>query len=116
MYRKKVSLANESDARITILVLGGKWKPQILKLLAAGPLRPSQLIKALPEAGVRVVNQQLSELLHYGVVSRRAIDVVKPYSLYALTECGRALLPIIDAMERWGSDFRSQFNDATPYV
>ena len=116
MYKKKVFLENESGARITILVLGGKWKPQIICLLANGAMRPSEIEKALPEAGARVINQQLKGLQNYGIVQRRVIDSVKPCTEYSLTELGTSLLPLISAMEVWGNSFREKFNDATEYV
>jgi len=115
MYKKKVLLENESGARITILVLGGKWKPQIIRILADGSMRPSELMRMLPEAGTRVINQQLSGLMAYGIVERHVIDTVRPCSKYCLTALGRSLLPLLDEMEAWGNAFREQFNAATTY-
>jgi len=116
MYKKKVLLENESGARITILVLGGKWKPQIIQLLADKAMRPSELMRALPDAGARVINQQLSGLMEYGIVERHIVDTTKPCSVYCLTQQGMSLLPLLQQMEQWGNDFRKTFNDATQYV
>jgi len=71
-----------------------------------GPRRPSELKRALPEASERVLAQQLSELMEYGVVEKQVIDPVCKHSEYSLTDLGRTLIPIIEQMRTWGNDFR----------
>ena len=66
-------------------------------------LRPSELHKLFPEATPRVLDIQLKELAEDGLVSKPTYHEVPLRTEYALTELGRSLLPIIDAMIEWGN-------------
>ena len=106
MYNKKIPVDLNCGFRIALEVMGGKWKPYIIYELLNGPRRPSELKRALPEASERVLAQQLSELMEYGVVEKQVIDPVCKHSEYSLTDLGRTLIPIIEQMRTWGNDFR----------
>jgi len=106
MYNKKIPFSTECGVRITIEVMGGKWKPYIIWELSKKPMRPSELMRLIPEASTRVVNQQLKELLEFGVIQKEVIDPVCLHSEYSLTDLGRTLLPIIETMREWGESFR----------
>jgi len=106
MYNKKIPIDISCGFRIAIEVMGGKWKPYIIYELLDGPLRPSELHRHLPEASERVLAQQLSELIAYGVVEKTIIDPVCKHSEYRLTDLGRTLIPIIEQLRQWGNDFR----------
>ena len=106
MYNKKIPVDLNCGFRIALEVMGGKWKPYIIYELLNGPRRPSELKRALPEASERVLAQQLSELMEYGVVEKQVIDPVCKHSEYSLTDLGRTLIPIIEQMRAWGNDFR----------
>ena len=105
MYNKKIPVDLNCGFRIALEVMGGKWKPYIIYELLDGPRRPSELKRALPEASERVLAQQLSELMEYGVVEKQVIDPVCKHSEYSLTDLGRTLIPIIEQMRAWGNDF-----------
>ena len=98
MYNKKIPVDLNCGFRIALEVMGGKWKPYIIYELLDGPRRPSELKRALPEASERVLAQQLSELMEYGVVEKKVIDPVCKHSEYSLTGLGRTLVPIIEQM------------------
>jgi DNA-binding HxlR family transcriptional regulator len=109
MYNKKIPFSTDCGVRITIEVIGGKWKPYIIyELNKNGSMRPSEIFRIIPEASERVVNQQLKELLEYGVIQKQVIDPVCKHSEYSLTPLGESLLPIILSMRSWGDDFRPQ--------
>lgn len=107
MYNKKIPVNTECGFRIALEVMGGKWKPYIIYELLDAPRRPSELLRALPQdINERVLNQQLRELVEYGVVERKVIDPVCRHSEYSLTDLGRTLIPLIEQMRDWGNDFR----------
>jgi len=108
MYNKKIPFSTACGVRITIEVIGGKWKPYIIWELGKKPMRPSELMRLIPEASTRVVNQQLKELMEYGVIQKEVIDTVCLHSVYSLTDLGRSLLPIIEKMRDWGESFRPE--------
>ena len=72
-------------------------------------MRPSELHKALPEATPRVLDLQLKELVEDELVSKIIYPELPPRSEYSITELGRSLLPILDAMIAWGETNRNLF-------
>lgn len=61
-------------------------------------MRPSELHKALPEAMPRVLDMQLKELVEDDLVGKTIYAELPPRSEYYITDFGRTLLPILDAM------------------
>ncbi|WLD22676.1 helix-turn-helix domain-containing protein [Flavobacterium dauae] len=55
------------------------------------------------------MNLQLKELEAYGVVRKVIYPVLPPKVEYFLTEVGESLLPLVEMMENWGSDFMNDF-------
>ena len=62
MYKKKIPFDIDCGIKITMEVIGGKWKSCIIQELCTGPKRPSELHRLFTEASPRVINQQLKEL------------------------------------------------------
>lgn len=88
-------------------MIDSKWKSCILDELRNTPMRPSQLHRALPEASPRVLDLQLRELADDGLVQKTIYPELPPRSVYSITELGRSLLPIIDAMIEWGETHKN---------
>ena len=109
MYRRKLPLDLSCGIRITMSVIGSKWKPGIIDSLRETSKRPSQIHREIPEAVSRVLDQNLRELEEHGIVKKTIFPELPPRSEYELTELGRSLLPVIDFMEDWGESHRSQF-------
>lgn len=91
-------------AEYTLRVVGGTWKVPILFHLAraGGPLRFSALRRVLVGVSQKVLTQQLRELEGAGAVSRKVFAEVPPRVEYDLTDLGRSLLPVVNAMVDWG--------------
>lgn len=106
MYRKKIPLDLDCGVRITIEVMGGKWKSCILYRLEEGNKRPSELHRLFKDASPRVINQQLKELETHGMIRKIIYPEVPPRVEYTITEDGRSLLPIVHALKEWGEGFR----------
>lgn len=103
MYERKIPVDLDCPLRLTISLIGSKWKSCILDELRHNPLRPSELHKKLPEATPRVLDLQLKELVEDGLVSKTVYPELPPCSEYALTPLGLTLIPIIDFMIEWGN-------------
>jgi DNA-binding HxlR family transcriptional regulator len=86
----------------TLGVIGGRWKPLILFHLRRGQRRFNELRRLMPKVTQRMLTQHLRELEADGIVSRTVHHVVPPRVDYDLTELGRTLLPVLDAMAAWG--------------
>ena len=88
----------------TIAMIGGKYKAVILWHLMGGTLRYSQLHKKVSHATDKMLTQQLRELEADGLISRTVYPVVPPKTEYALTDFGKSLSPILDALCSWGKE------------
>jgi DNA-binding HxlR family transcriptional regulator len=107
MYERKTPLTIDCGLHLTKEVLNGKWKPALLHAMSMGIKRPSEMLRLLPGVTRRVLNVQLKELETHGMVEKKTYPQLPPKVEYSLTEIGRSLLPIIDAMNQWGDANRS---------
>ena len=104
-YEKKIPVDLDCPLRLTMSLIDSKWKSCILDELRSGEaLRPSELHRRLPEAAPRVLDIQLKEMADDGLVDKTIYAELPPRSEYVITDLGRSLLPIIDAMLRWGEE------------
>lgn len=105
--KNKNALPPPCDCSIdrTIEVIGGKWKASILWRLteAKRPVRFAELKRALPEITQRMLTRQLRELESHGIIYRDVYPVVPPRVEYSMTDKGKTLIPVLDAMHQWAS-------------
>ena len=92
----------------TISLIGGKYKALILWHLIDKTLRFSQLQRLIPQATPKMLTQQFRELEADNLIIRRVYPVVPPKTEYSLSERGRTIIPILDAMCEWGKDYLSE--------
>ena len=105
MDRKK-ALTLHCSVEAAMAVLGGKYKAIILwHLNVSGVMRYNEIQKAIPQATAKMLSQQLKELENDGIVKRKLYPVVPPRTEYSLTEQGKTLIPIVNAMSEWGHEY-----------
>ena len=96
----------QADERCTIErtleVIGSKWATLVLRELLAGTKRFGELRGRLTGVSPKTLTDRLRELETHGVISRAVYAEVPPRVEYALTDKGRALRPILEAMGAWG--------------
>ena len=102
--RRRRRREHECCTDVTLDVIGGKWKAAILWHVHGGTRRFNELQRLIPGVTHKVLAQQLRELEQDGVLSRTAYATVPPVVEYALTERGRTLWPILDALSEWGRE------------
>lgn len=83
-------------------VVCGKWTLLLVRDLAEGRSRFCELERSLTGISPRTLSLRLRALEEEGIVVRCTYPEVPPRVEYALTEKGRALLPIIDGMRDYG--------------
>ena len=86
-------------------VIGGKWKPLILWALGDNVLRFGELQKVLPGVNTKMLTKQLRELEQDGVIKRTVYPEVPPHVEYRITDFGKTLIPILEALCNWGADY-----------
>lgn len=89
----------------TLELIGGKYKALILFHLIDETLRFNQLQKLIPQATPKMLTQQLRELEKDGLLSRTVYPVVPPKVEYSLTAFGQSIIPVLNAMCNWGTDY-----------
>lgn len=86
-------------------VIGGKYKALIVYELINGTRRYHEIQKAVPQATPRMLSKQLKELEEDGVINRVLYPVVPPRTEYSLTDVGKTLVPIVEALCTWGEHY-----------
>ena len=87
----------------TLTLIGDKWKVLILRDLMPGTKRFGELKKSIGDVSQKVLTSQLRDMEKNGLVTRTVYAEVPPRVEYSLTELGKSLKPILDAMWNWGS-------------
>ncbi len=91
----------------TLMLIGDKWKVLILRDLLPGTKRFGELKKSIGNVSQKVLTAQLRDMESNGLVNRKVYPEVPPRVEYSLTELGRSLKPILDAMRDWGEEFKA---------
>ena len=95
--------------RITMDIIGGKWKVVILYYIKnIGVCRFGELQRYIPQITKKMLTQQLRELERDGIVDRKVYQQVPPRVDYSLTKSGETLEPILQSMADWGEAHRAK--------
>jgi DNA-binding HxlR family transcriptional regulator len=86
-------------------IVCGKWTLLMIRDLAEGRSRFCELERSLEGISPRTLSLRLRALEEEGVVERQTFPEVPPRVEYALTEKGRALVPIIESMRTYGKEW-----------
>ncbi len=108
-YLQRVLTQPVSDTcpmRRTLDMLSGKWRTHIIYELCKHPAcRFSELKRAVPRITNAMLTATLRDLESLGIVSRQQFNEIPPHVEYALTEKGRALLPVFTELAKWGETY-----------
>ena len=92
----------------TLMLIGDKWKVLILRDLMPGTKRFGELERSIGSVSQKVLTAQLRAMEEKGLVARKVYAEVPPRVEYSLTELGKSLQPILDAMRTWGENYKNQ--------
>lgn len=90
----------------TLMLIGDKWKVLILRDLRSGTKRFGELKKSVTGISQKVLTANLRNMEENGLLTREVFPEVPPRVEYTLTELGLSMNPILDAMERWGREYK----------
>ena len=92
----------------TLTLIGDKWKVLILRDLLPGTKRFGELKRSVGGVSQKVLTSQLRQMEESGLLTRTVYPEVPPRVEYTLTELGRSLKPVLDAMEVWGEGYKAK--------
>ena len=94
-----------SPTRLGLECLTHKWTPLIVFALKGGPLRFTELRKAVPVVTGQVLTRSLRALERDGIVVRRYFPEVPPCVEYGLTDLGVTLCEPVGAIRAWAEKY-----------
>ena len=83
-------------------VIGDRWTLLIIRDLFAGKRRYGEFLASPERIPTNILAERLKRLEGAGLVASRAYSEHPPRYEYELTERGRELMPVLDAVARWG--------------
>ncbi|MBO9204409.1 MULTISPECIES: winged helix-turn-helix transcriptional regulator [Niastella] len=102
MYERKIKEDLDCGIVVAMKVFGAKWKPCIIDAISRGIKRPSELHREITTTSARVIDMQLSELVTYGIVSKKVFSGFPLWVEYSLTPLGETIVPILAQLNAWG--------------
>lgn len=91
----------------TLTLIGDKRKVLILRDLLPGTKRFGELKKSIGSVSQKVLTAQLRDMEQNGLISRKVYAEVPPRVEYSLTDLGKSLKPILDALWNWGEGYKA---------
>ena len=86
-------------------IVCGKWTMLVIRDLAEDRRRFCELERSLAGISPRTLSLRLRALEDEGILERKTFPEVPPRVEYALTEKGRALVPIVESMRAYGTEW-----------
>ena len=90
-----------------VSLIGGKWKLLIIRNLKERPWRFNELQRDIAGISQKVLTDSLRQMIDDGLVYRHDYQEMPPKVEYGLTELGKEMLPIIDALADFGNYYKS---------
>lgn len=97
-----------------IHIIGSRWTIPIVRDLSTGPKRPSELSRSLPGISPKTLTQRLRDLEKWGLVERQAFQEIPPRVSYSLSERGKDLMYIIEALRDLGESWQRNLQIEIP--
>ena len=90
----------------TVSLIGSKWKLLIIRNLLIRPWRFNELHKNLDGISQKVLTESLRQMENDGIITRTVYAEVPPRVVYALSDLGESMRPILTAMQEWGDNYK----------
>jgi DNA-binding HxlR family transcriptional regulator len=89
----------------SIEFIGKKWTGLIVRVLMDGPKRFKELKDQIPSVSDKMLTDRMKELERLGIVIRNVYPETPVLIEYELTEKGKALEEVIEAIQKWGEQW-----------
>ena len=98
----------ECPVATTVQLIGNKWKLLILRnMIYNGKQRFTDFMKTVPGISKKVLTDNLRSLEEVGLIEREVFAEVPPRVEYSLSDLGKTLKPVLDALRDWGTDYKA---------
>ena len=107
--REAAAVGSEHQAEVcdrfhrAIELIGRRWTGAVLSAMSQGVSRFCEIREAVPGISDRLLTERLKELEDNDIVERQVMPTRPPQVSYVLTEKGRALGPVLDAVGEWAT-------------
>ena len=88
--------------------INDRWKVLIIRDLLEGTKRFGELKKSVGNISQKVLTANLRSMEESGLLTRKVFPEVPPHVEYTLTETGCSLKPVLDAMVKWGTEYKQK--------
>ncbi len=89
---------------LTLSVIGGRWQGLVMWAVRDKSKRFSEIKRELVTINDKMLSQTLKKLVEQGVLNRKSYNEIPPKVEYSLTETGKQLQPILNLMQKWGTN------------
>ena len=93
---------------VTLTLISNRWRVLILRDLMDGTKRFGELKKSVGKVSQKVLTANLREMESSGLLTRKVYAEVPPKVEYTLTELGKSLDIVLDALDTWGTEYKQQ--------
>lgn len=91
----------------SVSLIGGKWKLLIIRNLKSRPWRFNELQRDLDGISQKVLTDSLRQMIDDGLVYRNDYHENPPRVDYGLTDLGKDMMPIINALADFGNYYKT---------
>ena len=95
---------------VTLALISDRWKVLILRDLMQDTRRFGELKRSVGHISQKVLTTNLRSMEQSGLINRHVYAEVPPRVEYSLSDLGRSLKPVLDAMRTWGEEYRSMLS------
>lgn len=98
----------QCPVKTTVSLIGSKWKTMIIYYLLHGTKRFGELKNHIGDISQKVLTQNLRDMESDSLIIRKVFAEVPPRVEYSLTDTGKSLYTVIEAMNTWGAAYQTQ--------
>ncbi len=92
----------------TLFLINDCCKVLIIRDLLDGTKRFGELKKSIGNVSQKFLTAHLHAMEENGLLTRKVFAEVPPRIEYTLTETGYSLKPVLDALSKWGTDYKEK--------
>lgn len=101
LQAKKESKKDPCPFQEAMDLISGKWTMSIINMLMTGTMRFKELERNVTGINTRMLTKELKQLEARKILKRKAYATIPPAVEYSLTEKGKALKPVVTAIQAW---------------